>query len=70
MPKFEVAIFNSEVRAKVLEGDHHRDLDDDWADIHYITVNAIDEEAARASAENRYPPDRGYVIDAIDPALD
>lgn len=70
MPKFEVAIFNREVRAKVREGDHHRDLDDRWADTHYITVTADDEIAARTSAESRYPPDRGYVIEAVDPALD
>lgn len=70
MPKFEVAVFNKDVRTKVREGDKHRDLDDEWADTHYITVSAPDEETARESARRRYPPDRGYVIESVDPALE
>lgn len=70
MPKYEVAIFNREVRAKVREGDSHRDLDDEWADTHYVTVSAPDEEAARESTERRYPPERGYVIESVDLATD
>ena len=67
MTTFEVGIFNAEVRECVESGGHHRDLADDWADIHYITLDAPDEEGARAAAERKYPARRGFVIDSIHP---
>lgn len=65
MPKFEVAIFNQQVREKVREGERHRDLSDDWADVHYIEVEAEDVSAARAKIQRKYPAERGYVIESV-----
>ncbi|MDA0241696.1 MAG: hypothetical protein O3A84_16950 [Proteobacteria bacterium] len=65
MPEFEVAIFNQQVRDKVREGERHRDLSDDWADVHYIEVEAEDVSAARAKIQRKYPADRGYVIESV-----
>ena len=63
--KFEVAIFNERVRKLLKEGSKHRDLNDDWADMHYIEVEAMDISAARARIEARYPADDGFVIDQV-----
>lgn len=65
MPKFEVAIFNQEVRDCVKMQDKHELLEDDWADTHYIQVSAENEEAARAKIDRMHPPDRGFVINDI-----
>jgi hypothetical protein len=35
MAKFEVAVYNAEVRQKVANGEHHRRFADDWADMRY-----------------------------------
>ena len=33
--KFEVAIYNSQVRERVEMGEHHKFLKDSWAEINY-----------------------------------
>lgn len=66
MAEFEVAIYNQEVRDRVAEGKRHRDLTDDWADVHYIEVDARDEADARSQISRKYPAHRGYVIESVD----
>lgn len=72
MAKFEVTVYNKEVRDKVREGEHHSRFKDDWADFHYIEINADSEAQARTRAEARYPKSQGFVIDSIqkNPSLD
>jgi hypothetical protein len=72
MAKFEVTVYNKEVREKVREGEHHGRFTDDWADFHYIEINADSEDQARTRAEARYPKSQGFVIDNIqkNPSLD
>ena len=70
MPKYEVAIYNEEVRQMIKQGDKHGFLDDDWADIHYIEITASDEREARDKAQSKYPPEQGYVIENITPAME
>jgi hypothetical protein len=65
MNEFEVAIYNADVRACVRDGRRHRDLTDEWADIHYIEIEADTESEARATILRRYPVTRGYVIEAV-----
>jgi len=66
MPLFEIAIYNRKVRDLVAEGRRHRDLDDGWADTHYIEVRAPSMEAARRRMEASHPTEMGYVIENID----
>lgn len=66
MADFEVAIYNQEVRDRVAEGKRHRDLTDDWADVHYIEISADDETDARSQVARKYPAHRGYVIDSVE----
>jgi hypothetical protein len=68
MPAFEVAVYNAEVRKLVESGERHRRLKDEWADLHYFTFDAADEEGARAKAAAKYPAAQGYVIDHVAPA--
>lgn len=65
MAKFEVIVYNEEVRKKVKEGERHSRFTDDWADFHYIDIDAADEKQARERAEDRYPANQGFVIDSI-----
>ena len=65
MAGIEVAVYNAEVRACVADQRRHRDLNDEWADIHYIEIEADSVEQARDKAQRRYPDRRGYVIEAI-----
>lgn len=65
MAKFEVALHNEEVRRCVKEDERHREFTDDWADVHYIEVNAGDEQAARDKIEVKYPSSKGFVIQSI-----
>ncbi len=66
MPEYEVGIYNTEVRERVAEGRRHANLKDDWAEIHYIEVEAADLGAARAKLLLRYPEKRGFVIDSVE----
>ena len=65
MPKFEVALFNEEVRVLVKQGESHEGFEDSWADTHYVEVNAPNEEMARGRIEKQYPAHRGFVIEQI-----
>tara|TARA_B100000315_G_scaffold242685_1_gene265146 strand:- start:1289 stop:1513 length:225 start_codon:yes stop_codon:yes gene_type:complete len=69
MAKFEVVVFNEEVRQCVQEGERHKVLSDDWADLHYLEINANDETEARSRIQKKYPADLGYVIESINPVL-
>jgi len=70
MPKYEVGIYNQKVRDSVAEGEHHRQLDDKWAEIHYFEIDAPSEEVARRKISASHSPHLGYVIDNIDEVQD
>lgn len=69
MPKFEVAIYNEEVRELVQMGERHKNYSDDWEDIHYFEVSAANEGAARVKMQAKYPASQGFVIDNVGPVL-
>ena len=68
MPAFEVAIYNKDVLECVNEGRRHKQLSDDWADTHYLEVNAATEADARRKILTKYPEDHGFVITDISAA--
>ena len=63
--KFEVALYNKEVRQLVRQGDKHRHLRDDWAEIHYIEISGADEIVVRNKIESRYPEEDGFVVEQV-----
>lgn len=65
MSKFEVIVYNKDVREKVKEGERHRQFTDDWADLHYIEIDASSEGSARERAESRYPSEQGFIIESV-----
>lgn len=67
MAKFEIAVYNSEVRRMVEDGEHHKRYTDDWADMRYIEISAASEEGARQTFEARHPKAQGFVLDSITP---
>lgn len=61
--RFEVAIFNQEVKKSVREAEKNRTgLSDDWADTRYIEVKADSPDNAKAKILARYPAERGFVV--------
>ena len=65
MAKFEVAVYNAEVRHKVADGERHKRFTDEWADMYYIEIEADNEEHARAKIEVMHPSVQGFVLDNI-----
>jgi hypothetical protein len=65
MPQFEITIFNQEVLDCLKRLDKHESFEDEWADPHSFDVLAMNEDAARAKIEKKYPPNRGFVITEI-----
>jgi len=66
--KYEVAIYNAQVRDCHRDGVSHRHLKDEWADIHWIEVDASDPQDARIRVLRRYPRHAGYVVAAVQEA--
>lgn len=62
---FEIGVYNKDVRDLVEVHEHHAELSDNWADIHWFDIKAHDEDEARSIIEQRYPPWRGYVITEV-----
>ncbi|MCH7864891.1 MAG: hypothetical protein IIC56_06735, partial [Proteobacteria bacterium] len=50
MAKFEITVYNAQVREKVELGEHHPRFKDDWADFRYVEFRAETEEKARGMA--------------------
>jgi hypothetical protein len=65
--KFEVGVFNKEVRDALADGGHHNFLDDEWADIHWIEIVAGNEVEAQQRARRKYTERAGYVITEVQP---
>lgn len=65
MAEFEVAVYNKEVRQKVALGEHHNRFTDDWADIHYLRIEADDDQDVRSKIDVLHPGDQGFVIENI-----
>ena len=61
MPEFEAVIYNEKVREAV-RNDERTELSDDWADQHFITVDAHDADHARRKLQDKYPGHKGFVI--------
>ncbi|NQV48354.1 MAG: hypothetical protein HQ504_11315 [Rhodospirillaceae bacterium] len=65
MPKYEVALYNKEVREALADNDKHARYEDSWGDIHYIEIKAANEEMATEMAKREYPALRGFVIEEV-----
>ena len=62
---FVFSVYNKIVRALVKENESHGLIGDTWADEHRNTVNAQDEAEAMSIVSRRYPPEDGFVIQAV-----
>ena len=63
--KYEVSIFNKEVRALVKENLSHRFYEDRWADDQVLDISAHDEGEARRLMAERFAPEEGFVIERV-----
>lgn len=65
LKKFEIGVYNKDVRHCVSVGERHRKYDQSWEDIHYVEILARDHADARRTAEKKFPPADGFVIDLV-----
>lgn len=65
LKKYEVGVFNKEVRDALADGTRHRFLDDEWADIHWIEFVVQNEQEALQRAQRKYTERAGYVITGV-----
>lgn len=64
--KFEAAIYNDDVLNAIKDGEHHKNLDDEWANTHYFDVYADTIEEAWTKMKRKYRRDHGFIIKAIE----
>jgi hypothetical protein len=62
---YEVAIYNERVRALVNQRRRHGRFSNRWAEVQVRDVVAHDEEEARLLIAERFPPEDGFVVEAI-----
>lgn len=65
MAKYEITLYNKQVRSKVEAGEHHQQFQDAWADFRYIEMTADNEDQVRDRIERKYPETHGFVIENI-----
>ncbi|MCP5374461.1 MAG: hypothetical protein H6907_22220 [Hyphomicrobiales bacterium] len=63
--KFEVSLFNKDVRALVKENRSHTFYEDRWADTQVHDISAEDEREARRLMAERFSPEEGFVIERV-----
>jgi len=68
MPTYEAAIYNKDVKEARARGQSHPRIADEWGSVHFIEVDAMNENMARAKLARDYPESDGFVIDEINPA--
>lgn len=64
---YEVALYNSKVRALVERKQRHSSFDDRWAGLQVRDVVARDESEARSLIAERFPPEEGFVVAEVAP---
>lgn len=64
---YAVELFNQQVRSLVGDRQRHRFFDDQWAEVQVRDVVARTEAEARALIAERFPPEDGFIVQAIVP---
>jgi hypothetical protein len=64
---YEVRLHNQAVRSLLKENRHHDRFADAWADPRRQVVEARSADEAHRIASDLYPPEQGFVIDAVLP---
>jgi hypothetical protein len=62
---YQVALVNTKVRALISEKKRHRYFDERWANVQVKDVVARDEGEAWELICERFPPEDGFVVEAI-----
>jgi hypothetical protein len=63
--RFEVSLYNREVRTLVRGNQGPSLFDAHWADVQVLDVVARDESEARRLIAERFPPEDGFVVTAV-----
>lgn len=65
LKRFEISIYNQQVRELDRENKDHPNFARDWAHLHFLTYEAESEAGAIQQVQKRHPERKGFVIDKI-----
>ncbi|PCI33575.1 MAG: hypothetical protein COB54_04585 [Alphaproteobacteria bacterium] len=63
--RFEVSIFNQQVREMSKQNKDHPNFNSDWAHLQFFTFEGETEEEALQKIRLKYPERKGFIIDKI-----
>jgi hypothetical protein len=63
--KFEITVFNQEVKDLLEQNQKHEFLNDVWAERNYIEIESSSMDQAKKTANRRYPKNQGYVVEEV-----
>lgn len=65
LKRFEVSIYNQQVRDLDKENKDHPNFNRDWAHLHFVTFEGEDEADVIRQVQRKHPERKGFVIDKI-----
>ncbi|WP_321391323.1 hypothetical protein [Emcibacter sp.] len=65
LKRFEVSLYNQQVRDYERKGRVHPSFDTSWADLNFFTFECSTAEEALSQIEKKYPSRKGFVVSQI-----
>lgn len=65
LKRFEVSIYNEQVRELNEQNKDHPNFNRDWAHLHYFTFEGESESDIIPHIRKKYPERKGFIIDKI-----
>lgn len=65
LKRFEVSIYNEQVREMDQNNKDHPNFAREWAHLHFLTYDGETEEDVIQQVQKRHPQRKGFVIDKI-----
>jgi len=62
MKKYEITLYNQDVRDHIRDDKQHPQFDHGWADQRFMQIEADTPEEAQKIINRRYPERKGFVI--------
>lgn len=71
LKRFEISLYNARVRELLESGEENNTgFNDDWADLYYEEVVAVNEAEAKRMVANSYPSSQGFKIVSVEEQLE
>ncbi len=63
--KFEVSVYNQQVREMDKQNKEHPNFSREWARLNFLSYEGADEQEVIRKVHKKYPERKGFVIDKI-----